>query len=83
MRGLPTARGEVIRVLPEWFSSWQDWELNLVACLSIWSVFALTRVERLLRDLDRELKEGAERGRKHSAHERREGADRGPRNHGR
>lgn len=70
-------------MLPEWFSSWQDWELNLVACLCVWSVFALVRVERLLRDLDRELKEGAKRGRKHPAHERREGADRGHREHGR
>lgn len=70
-------------MLPEWFSSWQDWELNLVACLCVWSAFALVRVERRLRDLERELKERPDRRREHPAHERREGADHGPRNHGR
>ena len=52
----------------EWFSSWQEWELNLVTCLCVWSAFALLRVERRLRDLERVLKEGPKRGRKHSAH---------------
>lgn len=67
----------------EWFSSWQEWELNLVVCLCIWSAFALFRVEQRLRHLDRELKKRADGRREHPAHERREGAERGAKHGGR
>lgn len=63
----------------EWFSSWQEWELNLVTCLCVVSAFALVRVERRLRDLERELKERPDRRREHPAHERRERPEQGSR----
>ena len=63
----------------EWFSSWQEWELNLVACLCVWSAFALLRVEKRLRHLDRVLKKRPDRGREHPAHERRERPEQGSR----